>query len=49
MNTEKKEEMLIKVELECGRKLVSLGKDSVAGYPGDCETFTSNQTRATCC
>ena len=49
MNTEKQEEMFVKVELECGRKIVSLGKDNVAGYPGDCETYTSNQTQATCC
>lgn len=48
MNTEKNEEMF-KVELECGRKIVSLGKDNVAGYAGDCETYTSNQNEATCC
>lgn len=42
-------EKLVKVELSCGRKIVSLGKDNVAGYPGDCETYTSNQTTATCC
>ena len=52
MITEKNEEMMktmIKVELECGRKIVSLNKDNVSGYQGDCETYTSNQTRATCC
>lgn len=51
MGTEKEEilETLIKVELECGRKIVSLGKENVAGYDGSCETYTSNQTSATCC
>lgn len=52
MNAEKKEEMMklmIKVELECGRKIVSLSKDNVAGYSDDCETYTDNQTQAACC
>jgi len=49
MENEKKEMNLVKVELQCGRKIVSLEKENVAGYPGSCETYTSNQTPATCC
>lgn len=52
MNTEKRaesKESLVRVKLECGRRIVSMGKDRVAGYPGDCESYTSNQTAATCC
>lgn len=46
---EMNEKKLVKVELQCGRKIVSLEKENVAGYPGSCETYTSNQTSATCC
>jgi len=43
MNSNESE--LVKVTLVCGRE----GSDVVKGYPGDCETNTSNQTQATCC
>lgn len=33
---------MVKVVLECGRHAKS-------GYDDDCETNTSNQTKATCC
>lgn len=46
---ENKEETLVKVTLECGRKIVSRDKDNITGYNDDCETYTSNQTSATCC
>lgn len=44
-------EGFVEVSLKCGRVEMndSVGFDSLAGYPGSCETNTNNQTIATCC
>ena len=51
MNIKIEKEEFIEVQLKRGRVEMndSTNFSSMSGYPGSCETNTSNQTIATCC